>query len=134
VIDPPGVERGRTPLDAVDRVTLLQQHFGQKSAVLAGDAGDQRDPVAMAVLATAVPGVPIIAAVKAAALHHVPTSPLCLKPPFILELVLEPFRVLQATSSGAASVMAKKRFRAVYPSSATRAMEIADRQFSITTT
>src|SRR5262249_23995148 len=44
VIDPGGVERRRTPLDAVDRVTLLQQQLSEKCTVLTGYAGDQRDP------------------------------------------------------------------------------------------
>jgi hypothetical protein len=57
VIDPPGVERRRSPFDAMDRVALLQQHFGQKCAVLAGYASDKGDPGA---------------AVSTVALGHVP--------------------------------------------------------------
>ena len=43
MIDARGVERGRPPLDAMDRVAEAEQIFGKIGAVLAGDAGDQRD-------------------------------------------------------------------------------------------
>src|ERR1700761_6849799 len=42
MIDPRGVEGGRTPLDAVHGVTEAEQIFGEVSAVLSGYAGDQR--------------------------------------------------------------------------------------------
>ena len=45
MIDAPGVERRRAPLDAVDLVTLVKQQLGQISAILAGRAGDQCRPV-----------------------------------------------------------------------------------------
>ena len=41
-VDAAGVEGGRTPLDAVNPVTLAQQPFGQKGAVLAGNARNER--------------------------------------------------------------------------------------------
>ncbi len=43
VLDPPGVERRRPPLDAVDDVALFEEELGQIGAVLAGHAGDQGD-------------------------------------------------------------------------------------------
>ena len=43
VVDPPGVEGRRAPLDAVDHVALAQQQFGEVGAVLPGHAGDQCD-------------------------------------------------------------------------------------------
>ena len=41
VIDAIGVDQRRPALDAVNRIALGQQQFGEISAVLAGDAGDQ---------------------------------------------------------------------------------------------
>ena len=43
MIDTCGVERRRPPLDAVDGIAETQQIIGEIGAVLAGDAGDQRD-------------------------------------------------------------------------------------------
>jgi hypothetical protein len=43
VVDALGVEQRAAPLDAVDDVALVEQEFGQISAVLAGDPGDERD-------------------------------------------------------------------------------------------
>jgi hypothetical protein len=42
MLDPSRVERRRAPLDAVDDVTLRQQKFSQISAVLPGNACNQR--------------------------------------------------------------------------------------------
>jgi len=44
VIDARGVERGRSPLDAMHGVAEAQQIFGEISAVLPGDAGKERNP------------------------------------------------------------------------------------------
>ena len=44
VIDARGVERRRPPLDAVHGVAEAEQIFGEISAVLPGDAGEQRHP------------------------------------------------------------------------------------------
>src|SRR5215467_5673284 len=41
VIDPPGIEGRRSPLDSVDDVALLEEEFGQISAILTSDARDQ---------------------------------------------------------------------------------------------
>src|SRR5579871_2973621 len=62
----------------MDGVTFSQQHFGQKRAVLAGDAGNKRDPVATAAVAMAVAGALAIDVVKAVALGHTEVS-LCPK-------------------------------------------------------
>ena len=43
MIDPVGVEGRGPPLDAVNDVALVEQEFGEIGAVLAGDAGDERD-------------------------------------------------------------------------------------------
>ena len=43
VIDAVGVEERRAPLDAVDDVALAEEELGEVGAVLAGDAGDERD-------------------------------------------------------------------------------------------
>ena len=43
MVDPAGVERRGAPLDAVHDVALGQQKRREIGAVLAGDAGDQRD-------------------------------------------------------------------------------------------
>ncbi len=41
MVDAIGVEQRRAALDAVHRIALGQQEFGQIGAVLAGDAGDE---------------------------------------------------------------------------------------------
>jgi len=41
VVDARGVEAGRSALDAVHHVALLQQELGEVGAVLAGHAGDE---------------------------------------------------------------------------------------------
>ena len=43
MIDARGIERGRPPLDAVDRVAEAKQIFGEIGAVLPGDAGEERN-------------------------------------------------------------------------------------------
>ena len=43
MIDARGVERGRTPLDAVHGVAEAKQVFGEISAVLTGNTRDQRN-------------------------------------------------------------------------------------------
>ena len=43
MVDARGVERGRPPLDAVHGVAEAEQIFGEIGAVLAGDAGNQRN-------------------------------------------------------------------------------------------
>ena len=43
VIDARGVERGRPPLDAMDGIAEAEQIFGEIGAILAGDAGNQRN-------------------------------------------------------------------------------------------
>ncbi len=43
MIDARGVERGCSPLDAVDGVTEAKQIFGQIGAVLSGDARQERN-------------------------------------------------------------------------------------------
>jgi hypothetical protein len=55
MIDAIGVERRRAPLHAVDLVALLEQEFGEVSAVLPRDAGDQRR---LAVALSAQPSPP----------------------------------------------------------------------------
>ena len=42
VVDARGVERERSPLDAVHRVAETEQVFGEIGAVLAGNTGNQR--------------------------------------------------------------------------------------------
>jgi hypothetical protein len=43
VIDARGVERGRSPLDAVNSVAEAKQIFGQIGAILPGNAGEERN-------------------------------------------------------------------------------------------
>ena len=41
MIDPGGVEQGRTALDSMHLIALLQQKFSQIGSILTGNAGDQ---------------------------------------------------------------------------------------------
>ncbi len=43
MIDPVGIDERGTALDAVDDIALAEQEFGEKRAILTGDAGDERD-------------------------------------------------------------------------------------------
>jgi hypothetical protein len=52
VVDPSGVEGRRTPLDAMDLISLAQQQFGKIGAVLSGHAGDQCDLAGHGLFAT----------------------------------------------------------------------------------
>src|SRR3546814_13610995 len=43
MVDTPGVDRGRAPLDAMHRIAAIQQHLGEIGAILSGGPGNQRD-------------------------------------------------------------------------------------------
>src|SRR5262249_48358049 len=45
MIDPPGVERGRAPLQAMNDIALVEQEFGKVRAILPGDSGNQCNPL-----------------------------------------------------------------------------------------
>jgi hypothetical protein len=40
MIDPPGIERGRAPLQAMNDIALVEQEFGKVRAILPGDSGN----------------------------------------------------------------------------------------------
>ena len=45
MIDPPGIERGRAPLQAMNDIALVEQEFGKVRAILPGDSGNQCNPL-----------------------------------------------------------------------------------------
>ena len=50
MIDPGRIERRRTPFNAVNDISLVEQEFGENSAILASNTGNQSSFCHLAIL------------------------------------------------------------------------------------